>query len=313
MKISVVIPLYNKENTIARAVNSVIKQSYTDWELIIVDDGSEDFSVNLVENYNDSRIKLIRQANMGASAARNKGAEEAIGDWIAFLDADDEYDLNFLSRCAEMLMKSGGKDVSFVACSYIRKSPLTKKSKTAFDSMTESGEVNYFKLCKGNRTPVCSSSVVVNKTAFFEVGGFPIGIKYFEDWILWMKLAWYGKFVFIAEPLSYYYLNEAGVSCCDNINDKVFYKCAVTLVETANATVSLNQNRKEMVRDTISYVNSFIMCESSFLARREMYKLVIRLMTKLRLKYFQTCMITKTARIFACIARSGIRKISKSF
>lgn len=88
--ISVVIPLYNKEASIKLSLNSVLSQSYHDFEVVIVDDGSTDHSVSKVEEIQDSRIRLIRQENGGPSKARNTGVKNAKGKWILFLDADDE-------------------------------------------------------------------------------------------------------------------------------------------------------------------------------------------------------------------------------
>ena len=88
--ISVIIPLYNKETIIEQSVKSVLSQSFKDFELIIVDDGSIDGSYGIVENIHDSRIRLIHQENGGPSRARNMGVHYAKGDWILFLDADDE-------------------------------------------------------------------------------------------------------------------------------------------------------------------------------------------------------------------------------
>lgn len=88
--ISVIIPLYNKEAIIEQTVKSVLSQSFKDFELIIVDDGSTDGSYGIVENIHDSRLRLIQQENGGPSKARNTGVEHASGEWIVFLDADDE-------------------------------------------------------------------------------------------------------------------------------------------------------------------------------------------------------------------------------
>ena len=88
--ITVVIPLYNKETSIAQSLKSVLSQEYDDFEVVIVDDGSTDGSVGVVEAINDSRIRLIKQENGGPSKARNTGVKNAKGEWILFLDADDE-------------------------------------------------------------------------------------------------------------------------------------------------------------------------------------------------------------------------------
>ena len=88
--ISVVIPLYNKEPIIKKTLNSVLSQDYSDFEVVVVDDGSTDNSVALVESIGDPRIRLIKQENGGPSKARNTGVKNAKGNWILFIDADDE-------------------------------------------------------------------------------------------------------------------------------------------------------------------------------------------------------------------------------
>ena len=89
--ISVVIPLYNKEEQIADTLQSIFEQTFQDFEIVIVDDGSTDNSVEEVEKFTDSRIRLIHQINAGVSAARNRGIEEARGELIAFLDVENEW------------------------------------------------------------------------------------------------------------------------------------------------------------------------------------------------------------------------------
>ena len=91
-KVSVIIPLYNKAHTIERTLRSVFSQTYTNFEVIIIDDGSTDGSTNIIkEEFKDERLKIIVQQNKGVSYARNVGIENAKGDYIAFLDADDEW------------------------------------------------------------------------------------------------------------------------------------------------------------------------------------------------------------------------------
>ncbi|MGP1625027.1 glycosyltransferase family 2 protein [Prevotella koreensis] len=115
-KISVIIPLYNKEKIVERSVNSVLSQSFKNFELIIVDDGSTDNSFEIVNNIKDDRIRLMRQENGGPSKARNTGAKRACGEWIVFLDADDE----LLPSALEVFILSIKKheDANFICCEY---------------------------------------------------------------------------------------------------------------------------------------------------------------------------------------------------
>ena len=100
--ISVVIPLYNKAHTIVNTLSTVINQIYTDFEIVIVDDGSTDNGVNtIVQHFSDPRIRIINQPNAGVSAARNRGVQESIYQYIAFLDADDEWHPDYLSIMAK--------------------------------------------------------------------------------------------------------------------------------------------------------------------------------------------------------------------
>ncbi len=106
--VSVIIPTYNREKLISKAINSVIKQDYSDWEIIIVDDRSTDHTKELIEKFirSDSRIKYyINQRSKGPGGARNYGIEQASGEYIAFLDSDDEWLEQHLSDCIDVLQR----------------------------------------------------------------------------------------------------------------------------------------------------------------------------------------------------------------
>lgn len=102
-EVSVIIPLFNKENYIEGCIASVLKQSFSDFELIIIDDGSTDASAAKVASFNDSRISLIRQKNAGPGAARNVGLANARGAYITFIDADDQWEPEFLTTAVTRL------------------------------------------------------------------------------------------------------------------------------------------------------------------------------------------------------------------
>ena len=114
--ISVVIPLYNKEKSITSTLRTVLNQTFRDYEIVIVNDGSTDGSVEEIEKVQDDRIRLVHQPNAGVSAARNRGIEEAKGDLIAFLDADDEWKPEYLATQYHLFQKY--PECSVFACNY---------------------------------------------------------------------------------------------------------------------------------------------------------------------------------------------------
>ena len=160
--ISVVIPLYNKETSIAQSLNSVLSQSYNDFEVVLVDDGSTDGSVAIVESINDSRIHLIRQENGGPSKARNTGVKYAKGEWILFLDADDELLPGALEMFADTIMANPSYD--FIDFSWYTD---TGKQRILADHMKEGMVKNPFKrYFYGDIVPrtgsfVCSKTVAM--------------------------------------------------------------------------------------------------------------------------------------------------------
>lgn len=110
-RFSVVVPLYNKEKSIERTVSGVLAQTFPDFELVIVDDGSTDGSVDIVRSITDPRIRLVQQPNGGPSAARNTGVRHTKADWVVFLDADDELTPDALEHFDKMLKAHPEADI----------------------------------------------------------------------------------------------------------------------------------------------------------------------------------------------------------
>ena len=119
MTITVVIPLYNKKDTITRALDSVLNQQVLPDEIIVINDGSTDGSEKEVENLINPLITLVHQENKGVSAARNKGIELAKSEWIAFLDADDEWETNFLTEIKKLINENKG--INAIGTNYFHK------------------------------------------------------------------------------------------------------------------------------------------------------------------------------------------------
>lgn len=147
--ISVIIPLYNKEKIIENTVESVLNQTHSNFELIIVDDGFTDKSVEVVNKISDERIRLIRQKNAGPSSARNKGVKNANTDWIVFLDGDDELLPDALEHFS--FLRNNNNDIDIFDCSYIIN---RKGNKKIFINPIEGKINNNLKNCfYGNISP----------------------------------------------------------------------------------------------------------------------------------------------------------------
>ena len=222
MKFSVIIPLYNKAPYIRKALESVFAQTYTDYEVIVVDDGSTDESASIVEELLASPKsspkgkdlnteedfpslqggvggRLIRQANSGVSAARNNGVAQASGDYLAFLDADDWWEPTYLERMAQLI--ADYPEAGLYACNYV----YYKPGKTHVALNIPTGYINYPKAYyESGAMPVTSITAIMPRTLFDEMEGFPLGIKLGEDFLLWAKTAMHYPVAFINEALAWY-------------------------------------------------------------------------------------------------------------
>ena len=114
-KLSIIVPVYNSEKYLCRCVDSILAQTFTDFELLLIDDGSEDESGNICDEYvvKDSRVRAFHKNNGGVSSARNLGLNKAKGEWIAFIDSDDYVDVSY---CYELLRKAQKNDTDIVTC-----------------------------------------------------------------------------------------------------------------------------------------------------------------------------------------------------
>ena len=181
---SVVIPLYNKELSIQNTILSVLNQSYQNFEIVVINDGSTDSSVNAVKSISDERIRLIHQENQGVSAARNRGIKEASYEWIAFLDGDDLWGANHLEEIIKMMNAFPDEKVFVTSFEYSDKRKMFKHDrKSSFFKID-----NYFKEAM-KEFIMWTSIVVVNKGCFEQVEGFNVNINRGEDLDLWMRLA----------------------------------------------------------------------------------------------------------------------------
>ena len=209
MTISVVIPLYNKQNSIAATLQSVLAQTYQNFEVIVVDDGSTDNSANVAEAtlrecmvYGvECKGRVIRKANGGVSSARNRGILEAKYDYVAFLDADDYWDPTYLETQSKMIQdfpeaKMWGVNYADIVNGKVY--PYQQGMGENFRGYIE----NYFGTSHGDL--FCSSSVVLTKQIVQEVGMQDERMAYSEDLDLWYRIILRTKVAFSTKVLAYY-------------------------------------------------------------------------------------------------------------
>lgn len=202
--ISIVIPLYNKEKQIRTTLQSVFRQTFSDYEIVIVDDGSTDGSCEEVHKVNDSRIRLIHQQNAGVSVARNKGIAEARGEYVAFLDADDEWKPDYLAT--QMALVEKYPQCSVFAVNYEFRNEKGETIPTIIHKLSFSGMdgvlTNYFEVASCSHPPLWTSAVMVRKDAIQSIGGFPVGVKSGEDLLTWARLACRYEMAYCTTPLA---------------------------------------------------------------------------------------------------------------
>jgi len=219
--VSVIIPMYNVEKYIEQSINSVLKQSYHHFELILVDDGCVDKTLNIVNKFKDPRIRVINQANRGLSGARNTGINAARGLYVALLDADDYWAVEKLAKHIKHLRANPNVGVSYCPSLFVNEEGELL-GVGQFPKLKNITKQHIF--C---RNPVGNgSSPVIRRSLLSDIGHFGVKrdkyrkmyfdetLKQSEDIELWTRIAittqW--KFAGIDTPLTYYRVNDTGLS-----------------------------------------------------------------------------------------------------
>ena len=174
---SIIVPLYNKADFVAASIESILGQTHPHFEVIVVDDGSTDSSAAVVRGFKDDRIRLVVQTNQGVSAAKNRGIQEARHDLLAFLDADDWWDRDYLLEMAR----------------------LVEAHPVAFDPIEESVRAGTFVM------PLHTSSTIIRRSILSESGLFDPQIRYYEDYDLFLRIATFSRCGRVnGRPLAFY-------------------------------------------------------------------------------------------------------------
>jgi glycosyltransferase involved in cell wall biosynthesis len=200
--VSIIIPAYNAEKTIARAVDSVLAQTYSPVEVIVVDDGSTDGTRGICESYGD-KITYIHQTNKGVSAARNKGIQTASGEYIGFLDADDWYLPVKLEKMMPLFKKYPGTDLASCAF-WIEKKEKTVRSPVAGKISNHESLLSLFSEMAKRNIIINTNTVIIQRSVFREVGYFNETFHFGEDLEFWARIGGRKLTAYIDEPLCVY-------------------------------------------------------------------------------------------------------------
>ena len=202
MRFSVIVPLYNKAPYVRKALESILTQSFKDYEVVVLDDGSTDKSLaianDFVKTVESGKWKVESQTNAGVAAARNNGVAKSKGEYVCFLDADDWWEPKFLEEMDRLIKEY--PDAGLYATNYI----YYKPSKTHVALHLDRGYMNYPEAYLHGEMPVWTGATCMPRSVFDEMGGFPVGIKLGEDFLLWAKTALRYRVAFCEKPLAYY-------------------------------------------------------------------------------------------------------------
>jgi len=209
--VSVIIPLYNYEKYVLDAINSILKQTYKNWELIIVDDCSTDNSFNVVADYIDKinvpqNIMLLKnERNKGPSATRNNGIKHSKGEYVLYLDADDYVSKYFLEECVKAIIK---ENADIVYCNLLH-----------FQDAKHKWEFTTPMVYKDYKDPILYYNYILgcsmfSRIAWEKVGGYNENLKGFEDWDFWIScnLAGFKKIAKVNKYLFYYRKHGSSMS-----------------------------------------------------------------------------------------------------
>ncbi|HEY9614263.1 glycosyltransferase [Allocoleopsis sp.] len=205
--ISVIIPVFNGENTIKETIKSVLTQTCSDLEIIIINDGSQDSSLNIVSSLKDSRIKVFSYDNAGISTSRNRGFFHSSGEFISFLDADDLWTPDKLEAQFKALQANPEAAVAYSWVNYIDESGQFFR---VGNHQTLNGNV-YEKLLVQNLLEN-GSNPLIRRQALTEVGGFDPAFSSAADWDMWLRLAARYPFVVVPSPQILYRMSGSSMS-----------------------------------------------------------------------------------------------------
>ncbi|UOX32761.1 glycosyltransferase [Flavobacterium sediminilitoris] len=238
--ISVIIPLYNKSKSISNTLNSVLRQSFSDFEIIIINDGSTDNSVDIIKKKNDERIKIINQKNKGVSFARNIGIEKSNGDYILFLDADDYLYPNHIEQLMFLINKKKHLKVFTSLIEVETKNGIFNGNYSIKKKNDDYSEIDFFESSL-KKTILTISNSIFKKEIFETIGNFNTNYSNGEDTDLFIRIGFKYRIGLLQKYTSIYKYTENSLTTKKfSMQNRCDYSAYVSLEQ-------IHPNAKKMI------------------------------------------------------------------
>ena len=245
--ISVIVPAYNGQRTIVETINSVLEQTFIDFELIVINDGSTDRTLELLETVQDKRLKVYSYPNGGLPTARNRGIDRAKGKFISFIDADDLWTRDKLELQLEALQKNPQAGVA-----YSWTISMDNNGNSFHPGAIANFQGNVYANLLVSNFIASGSNVLIRREAIDSVGYFDETLKSAEDWDYWLRLAPKWDFVVVPKPQIIYRLSSGAMSSKIDVMEK--YN---TMVLT-KAFESVPSELQHLKNEGLSYISLFM-------------------------------------------------------
>lgn len=252
MRFSVVIPCFNKAEVISLTLNSVLQQTYDNYEILVIDDGSKDDSINVIKSMDHPKVRLIQQENAGVSSARNTGIENAEGDWIAFLDADDWWHPNYLEQLSKAYKANPAAEI--ISAAFFCLPDQAQWKPNAWNTPTEPNIeiINNLYINWLKETPFFTSSIALKKSFLDEHKiKFTVGESVGEDLDVWFRSSEIAPIYRVKDELVVYRTEQkeslsSGVS---NISDSPAFHLSQLKARVAKGETPVNliQSAKKLI------------------------------------------------------------------
>lgn len=307
---SVVIPLYNKQSHVKETIETVFNQTFQDYEIVVVNDGSTDQSVKVVKSIQDNRIKLIHQENQGVSVARNRGIQESKADYIAFLDADDIWLPEFLQTIYELIQKF--PEAGLYATAYKKRKANGEESAINIQGLPLRDYVgpipNYFEsIVKGDNLVWTSATCIPKKVFIKNDIWFPTDEKYGEDQYVWARVAMQHEIAYNTKECTVYQIETENNTISAILKEREPHQSILILRDYRSSVTDeemLNYFDRYIEKHILKFIVANVLNKNRLHALKQIYGYDISLVNKI--KYFILL-------VFPKFLSSRLRKIKRFY